>query len=193
MRRWSSPARWTPRPASRSPSGCSASGRRRPRPMPQLPANRAGTAPAPRVIVDRQSRRPTRRRCRSCMRGIARSDPDYFPLVVANSALGGSSTGAAVPGGAGAPRAQLRREQRPALLSRRRPAGRARADPQQCRARGRAGDAGRDPPDARASRSPTDVLQKRRTLLVGGFGRPGGDAPTGSASSSPASPSRACR
>jgi len=60
-------------------------------PMPALPANRAGEAPAPRVIVvdnpdaDQSS-------VSVVMRGVPRGDPAYYPLVVANSALGGSST-----------------------------------------------------------------------------------------------------
>jgi zinc protease len=60
-------------------------------PMPRLPANRAGETPAPRVIVvdnpdsDQSS-------VSVVMRGISRSDPAYYPLVLANSALGGSST-----------------------------------------------------------------------------------------------------
>jgi len=60
-------------------------------PMPPLPASRAGEAPAPRVIVvdnpdaDQSS-------VSIVMRGVSRSDPDYYPLVLANSALGGSST-----------------------------------------------------------------------------------------------------
>ena len=59
--------------------------------MPALPATRAGTAAAPRVIVidnpdsDQAS-------VSIVTRGIARGDEDYYPLLVANSALGGSST-----------------------------------------------------------------------------------------------------
>jgi zinc protease len=61
-------------------------------PMPALPSSRAGEAAAPRVIVvdnpdaDQSS-------VSVVMRGVSRSDPDYYPLVLANSALGGSSTG----------------------------------------------------------------------------------------------------
>lgn len=60
-------------------------------PMPQMPADRAGTAAAPRVIVidnpdaDQAS-------VSIVTRGIARTDEAYYPLVLANSALGGSST-----------------------------------------------------------------------------------------------------
>lgn len=60
-------------------------------PMPALPASRAGDAPAPRVIVvdnpaaDQSS-------VTIVGRGVSRSDPAYYPLVLANSALGGSST-----------------------------------------------------------------------------------------------------
>jgi zinc protease len=60
-------------------------------PMPQLPANRAGTARAPRVIVI-DNPDSDQSAVSVVLRGIARSDSDYFPLVVANSALGGSST-----------------------------------------------------------------------------------------------------
>ena len=60
-------------------------------PMPPLPANRAGTAPAPRVIVV-DNPASDQSAVAIVTRGIARSDPDYFPLVIANSALGGSST-----------------------------------------------------------------------------------------------------
>ena len=59
--------------------------------MPQLPANRAGAARAPRVIVI-DNPDSDQSAVSVVMRGIARSDSDYFPLVVANSALGGSST-----------------------------------------------------------------------------------------------------
>lgn len=61
------------------------------RPMPQMPASRAGQALAPRVIVvdnpdaDQAS-------VAIVTRGIARNDSDYYPLALANSALGGSPT-----------------------------------------------------------------------------------------------------
>jgi zinc protease len=60
-------------------------------PMPSLPANRAGDPAAPRVVVvdmpdaDQSA-------VSVGLRGIARTDSDYYPLVLANSALGGSST-----------------------------------------------------------------------------------------------------
>ena len=60
-------------------------------PMPQMPANRAGEARAARVIVV-DNPDSDQSAVSVVMRGIARSDTDYFPLVVANSALGGSST-----------------------------------------------------------------------------------------------------
>ncbi|HEX9932957.1 MAG TPA: insulinase family protein, partial [Allosphingosinicella sp.] len=60
-------------------------------PMPALPANRAGDAPAPRVIVV-DNPDLDQAAVAVVMRGVARSDPDYYPLVLANSALGGSST-----------------------------------------------------------------------------------------------------
>jgi zinc protease len=59
--------------------------------MPALPANRAGATASPRVIVvdmpdaDQSA-------VSVGLRGVARSDSDYYPLVLANSALGGSST-----------------------------------------------------------------------------------------------------
>lgn len=60
-------------------------------PMPQMPANRAGEARAPRmVVIDNPD--SDQSAVSVVLRGIARSDSDYFPLVVANSALGGSST-----------------------------------------------------------------------------------------------------
>jgi zinc protease len=61
-------------------------------PMPALPANRAGSAGKPRVIVvdnpdvDQAS-------VSVSLRGIPRNDPSYYPLVIANSALGSGSTG----------------------------------------------------------------------------------------------------
>ena len=61
------------------------------RPIPELPANRAGEAPAPRVIVV-DNPDSDQSAVSVVMRGISRSDPDYYPLVLANSALGGSST-----------------------------------------------------------------------------------------------------
>lgn len=60
--------------------------------MPALPANRAGTAQAPRVIVI-DNPDSDQAAVSVVTRGIARNDPDYYPLVLANSALGGSSTG----------------------------------------------------------------------------------------------------
>ncbi|HTU12331.1 MAG TPA: pitrilysin family protein [Allosphingosinicella sp.] len=60
-------------------------------PLPPLPANRAGTPSAPRVIVV-DNPASDQSAVAVVTRGIARSDSDYFPLVLANSALGGSST-----------------------------------------------------------------------------------------------------
>ncbi|HEX8194031.1 MAG TPA: pitrilysin family protein, partial [Allosphingosinicella sp.] len=60
--------------------------------MPALPANRAGETPAPRVIVV-DNPEADQAAVSVVMRGVSRSDPDYYPLVLANSALGGSSTG----------------------------------------------------------------------------------------------------
>ena len=61
-------------------------------PMPALPANRAGETTAPRVIVV-DNPDADQAAVSVVMRGVSRSDPDYYPLVLANSALGGSSTG----------------------------------------------------------------------------------------------------
>ncbi len=60
--------------------------------MPQMPANRAGSAPAPRVIVI-DNPDSDQAAVSIVTRGISRGDSDYYPLVLANSALGGSSTG----------------------------------------------------------------------------------------------------
>jgi zinc protease len=60
--------------------------------MPQLPANRAGEAPtAPRVVVV-DNPDSDQAAVSVVLRGVSRSDPHYYPLVLANSALGGSST-----------------------------------------------------------------------------------------------------
>jgi zinc protease len=61
-------------------------------PMPALPASRAGETPAPRVVVVDHPE-ADQAAVSIVMRGVSRSDPDYYPLVLANSALGGSSTG----------------------------------------------------------------------------------------------------
>lgn len=61
------------------------------RPLPPLPANRAGTAAGPRVVVidmpeaDQAS-------VSVALRGATRTDSDYYPLLLANNVLGGSST-----------------------------------------------------------------------------------------------------
>lgn len=60
-------------------------------PMPALPANRAGTPAAPRVIVV-DNPASDQSAVMIVTRGVPRNDADYFPLVVANNALGGSST-----------------------------------------------------------------------------------------------------
>jgi zinc protease len=60
-------------------------------PMPQTPASRAGQPLAPRVVVvDNPEADQTF--VAIATRGIARNDSDYYPLALANSALGGSST-----------------------------------------------------------------------------------------------------
>jgi zinc protease len=61
------------------------------RPMRQMPASRAGQAPAPRVIVV-DNPDADQAGVFIVTRGIARNDSDYYPLALANSALGGSPT-----------------------------------------------------------------------------------------------------
>jgi zinc protease len=59
---------------------------------PALPANRAGTAPQPRVVVvDLPG--AGQASVNVALRAIERRDPDFYPLTLANSVLGGSSTG----------------------------------------------------------------------------------------------------
>ncbi|HEX8254004.1 MAG TPA: pitrilysin family protein [Thermoanaerobaculia bacterium] len=59
--------------------------------MPQMPASRAGQALAPRVVVvDNPDADQTA--VAIVTRAIARNDSDYYPLALANSALGGSQT-----------------------------------------------------------------------------------------------------
>ncbi|WP_166039578.1 pitrilysin family protein [Sphingosinicella sp. YJ22] len=60
-------------------------------PLPELPANRAGTALAPRVVVVDMPA-ADQAAVSVALRGVTRADSDYYPLVLANSALGGSST-----------------------------------------------------------------------------------------------------
>jgi zinc protease len=60
-------------------------------PMPQMPASRAGQALPPRVIVV-DNPAADQAFVAIAMRGIARNDSDYYPLLLANSALGGSPT-----------------------------------------------------------------------------------------------------
>lgn len=60
-------------------------------PPPALPAERAGAAPEPRVIVVDMPE-ADQAAVSVGLRSIARTDEDYFPLLLANSVLGGSST-----------------------------------------------------------------------------------------------------
>jgi zinc protease len=58
--------------------------------MPALPQNRAGTAGQPRVVVIDM---PVDQAAVSvALRGVTRADSDYYPLLLANNVLGGSST-----------------------------------------------------------------------------------------------------
>ena len=137
--------------------------------MPELPANRAGESPAPRVIVvdnpdaDQSS-------VSIVLRGISRSDPDYYPLVVANSALGGSSTARlfqevrvrrALSYGANSGLPSYRDEG--VLVASAQTRNNAAPEVAQVML----GEI------SRLTREPLteDVLQKRRTLLAGSFGR----------------------
>lgn len=61
------------------------------RPLPQSPASRAGDPLAPRVIVVDMPQ-ADQAAVSVAMRGVTRRDPDFYPLLMANSALGGSST-----------------------------------------------------------------------------------------------------
>ncbi len=61
-------------------------------PLPALPANRAGAPGAPRVVVVDMPA-ADQAAVSVALRGVTRGDEDYYPLLLANSALGGSSTG----------------------------------------------------------------------------------------------------
>jgi zinc protease len=60
-------------------------------PHPELPANRAGPAQNPRVIVIDMPE-ADQAAVSVALRSISRTDSDYYPLLLANSVLGGSST-----------------------------------------------------------------------------------------------------
>ncbi|HEX8570284.1 MAG TPA: pitrilysin family protein [Caulobacteraceae bacterium] len=60
-------------------------------PLPPGLTGRAGAAPAPRVVVVDMPA-AGQAAVTVAMRAIERKDPDYYPLLVANSVLGGSST-----------------------------------------------------------------------------------------------------
>ena len=137
--------------------------------MPALPASRAGTAAAPRVIVV-DNPASDQSAVAVVMRGLARSDEDYFPLVVANSALGGSSTARlfqevrvrrALSYGANSIFPAYRDEGILAALAQ----TRNDAVPQVAEVMSAEIRRMRDEPIT------DDVLTKRRTLLVGAFGR----------------------
>jgi zinc protease len=59
--------------------------------MPDLPANRAGEVLPPRVVVVDMPD-ADQAAVSVGLRGVSRTDPDYYPLTLANNALGGSST-----------------------------------------------------------------------------------------------------
>ncbi|HST36272.1 MAG TPA: pitrilysin family protein [Allosphingosinicella sp.] len=137
--------------------------------MPTLPANRAGPSPAPRVIVI-DNPASDQAAVTVVMRGIARSDPDYFPLVVANSALGGSSTARlfqevrvrrALSYGANSSLPSYRDEGVLVALAQ----TRNNAAPEVVQVMAAEIRRMREEP------IPEDVLTKRRTLLIGSFGR----------------------
>ena len=138
-------------------------------PMPQVAANRGGPPLPPRVIVidnpdsDQAS-------VSIVTRGLARSDSDYYPLVLANSALGGSSTGRlfqevrvrrALSYGANSGLLALRDEGMLIALAQ----TRNNAAPEVAQVM--LGEIRR----LRAEPLSDDVLQKRRTLVAGSFGR----------------------
>jgi len=138
-------------------------------PMPPMPASRAGTASAPRVIVV-DNPASDQSAVAVVMRGIARSDSDYYPLVLANSALGGSSTGRlfqevrvrrALSYGANSGLPSYRDEGLLVALAQ----TRNNAAPEVAQVMLAEIRRMREEPIA------DDVLTKRRTLLVGGFGR----------------------
>ena len=104
------------------------------------------------------------------MRGVARNDSDYYPLVLANSALGGSSTARlfqevrvrrALSYGANSGLPSYRDEGLLAALAQ----TRNNAAPEVAQVMMTEIRRMREEPIA------ADVLGKRRTLLVGGFGR----------------------
>jgi zinc protease len=137
--------------------------------MPALPANRAGPQPAPRVIVI-DNPASDQAAVSVVLRGIARSDPDYYPLVVANNALGGSSTARlfqevrvrrALSYGASSSLPAYRDEGVLVALAQTRNTG----APEVVQVMMNEIRRMRDEPIA------DDVLAKRRTLLLGSFGR----------------------
>ena len=83
----SSPATCRLRRALRSPSDISAIGRSPATPLPARP-DASACAAAPRtIVVDLPRNRPGGGRFG--LRGVARTDADYFPTLVANNVLGG--------------------------------------------------------------------------------------------------------
>lgn len=137
--------------------------------MPALPASRAGQAPGPRVIVV-DNPASDQSAVAIVTRAIARSDTDYFPLVIANSALGGSSTSRlfqevrvrrALSYGANSGLPAYRDEGLLVALAQ----TRNNAAPEVAQVMMAEIRRMREEPIA------ADVLGKRRTLLVGGFGR----------------------
>jgi zinc protease len=137
--------------------------------MPPLPANRAGPQPAPRVIVI-DNPASDQAAVSVVLRGIARNDPDYYPLVVANNALGGSSTARlfqevrvrrALSYGASSSLPAYRDEGVLVALAQTRNTG----APEVVQVMMTEIRRMRDEPIA------DDVLAKRRTLLIGSFGR----------------------
>ena len=138
-------------------------------PMPALPASRAGEAPAPRVIVV-DNPDSDQAAVAVVLRGVARGDSDYFPLVIANNALGGSSTARlfqevrvrrALSYGANSGLPSFRDEGLLVALSQ----TRNNAAPEVAQVMTAEIRRMRDEPIAE------DMLGKRRTLLVGAFGR----------------------
>ena len=137
--------------------------------MPALPANRAGPVPGPRIIVV-DNPDSDQAAVSVVLRGIARTDSDYFPLFLANNALGGSSTARlfqevrvrrALSYGANSSLPAYRDEGVLFALAQ----TRNNAAPEVAEVM--LGEIRR----MATERLAADVLQKRRTLVVGNFGR----------------------
>ena len=113
-------------PPSRFPSRFWVTGRLREQRHSCLPRSPAPSAPGARWSSIYPG--PARRRSMPLSRGLKRSDPEFYDAAVANSALGGSSTGRLFVEIRVKRALELRRLQQPRLAPRPRHAGRQRAD-----------------------------------------------------------------